>query len=199
MNKLVLSDKENTLVIHDKDLIEVEKDTYITNLVLPNEFTATILLKSNLTIESKTIFENVKGSLLIISEDHSHLVMHLGITARKINNLVIENEVKGSYACSEIKIRVIGEEKSNTTLKTVGHILNHTKEDTFLEEVKYLNEEDSIITCIPLLLVSSNDVVANHNVTVSNISEEELFYLESKGIKKSNARTMLREIFLRIF
>ena len=52
------------------------------------------------------------------------------------------------------------------------------------------------ITCLPELIVLSDDVSASHNMTVGSISEEELFYLESRGISSDKAREMIRNSFL---
>ena len=64
------------------------------------------------------------------------------------------------------------------------------------EDVRAFNSESSKISILPNLIVDSNDVVANHNVTISNINEEELFYLNSKGINESDAIKLLRNGFM---
>ena len=44
--------------------------------------------------------------------------------------------------------------------------------------------------------INSLDVLANHKVTISNVKEEELFYLESKGVNKQDATKLLKEGFI---
>ena len=46
------------------------------------------------------------------------------------------------------------------------------------------------------MLVSSSEVIANHNVTIGNVSDEDLFYLTSKGLSKDEARKLLETGFL---
>ena len=43
----------------------------------------------------------------------------------------------------------------------------------------------------PQLLVAADDVKCAHGATVGQLSQEEEFYLESRGIKKDKAKRML--------
>jgi Fe-S cluster assembly protein SufD len=47
----------------------------------------------------------------------------------------------------------------------------------------------------PQLLVSADDVKCSHGATVGQLSDDEAFYLESRGIKKERAKEMLMEGF----
>ena len=49
---------------------------------------------------------------------------------------------------------------------------------------------------IPNLIVNTNDVEANHGVSIGSIDEKELFYLMSKGIDRHNAVKIIEEGFL---
>lgn len=49
----------------------------------------------------------------------------------------------------------------------------------------------------PQLLVSADDVKCSHGATVGQLSDEEAFYLESRGIKKERAKEMLMHGFSR--
>ena len=58
-------------------------------------------------------------------------------------------------------------------------------------------EGKSLIALRPRLSILSDDVVCRHGATTSAIREEELHYLRSRGIAKTEAVTMLSEAFLR--
>jgi Fe-S cluster assembly protein SufD len=47
------------------------------------------------------------------------------------------------------------------------------------------------IDSIPALEIAANDVKAFHGATVGAISDEELFYAESRGIERSQAERMI--------
>jgi len=44
---------------------------------------------------------------------------------------------------------------------------------------------------IPTLRIGNNDVRCSHGSTTGRLSEEELFYLESRGLSRAEAREML--------
>ena len=43
----------------------------------------------------------------------------------------------------------------------------------------------------PQLVISADDVKCSHGATIGQLSEDEAFYLESRGIKKDKAKIML--------
>lgn len=57
-----------------------------------------------------------------------------------------------------------------------------------------LNNEECIIK--PNLYIECDDVVANHSAWVGSFSEEELFYLQSRGISRDSATKVLLKGFL---
>ncbi len=205
MNKIVWNTEElrepiDTLEIKGKDtVIKFFHHVKINEIIFPEgSFHTTWLLEENSFLEIHSIItcKEIKGSLEICSTNHTNCNIHLGINAVGQNELEIQNKIEGNENITNLKVRVIGEENSKTKIITTGILLKETKENTFLEDVKYLNETESIIECHPKLIVDSNEVVANHNVTIGSISESDLFYLESKGIETKNAKNLIRKCFL---
>ena len=141
--------------------------------------------------------ENVSGSIDILAESGASLSFQLGVMARGKNNLSITTTLCKNNSNATVRVRVVGKKKSYTILKTTGILPKNTKNNTFLEEVKYLMEDTAYIECFPELLVSSDDVVANHNNTIGQIDKEEMFYLLSKGISEKKAIDFIHESFLK--
>lgn len=48
----------------------------------------------------------------------------------------------------------------------------------------------------PILLIDENDVIANHSALIGKFSDEELFYLQSRGIEKKEAINLLVKGFM---
>ena len=44
---------------------------------------------------------------------------------------------------------------------------------------------------IPNLIIDSNDIIANHSAYIGEISEEELFYMQSRGIKDKDIKKII--------
>ena len=79
------------------------------------------------------------------------------------------------------------------------------KINKWLKEVSWhLNEENLFlsknwkINCIPSLLVASNRIKASHSCKIEKISDEQLFYLRSRWIKKDNALNMIVTSYIKI-
>ncbi len=69
---------------------------------------------------------------------------------------------------------------------------------SFLEERVLLLSEHAKAEAIPQLEILSSDVKCSHAASVSQIPPEQLFYLESRGIPKREAESMIVAGFLDI-
>lgn len=200
MHKILMStDSSDTLKISDDIMIIVDRDTSINEMVIGDNSKATILIKEGckLNIASSIYLKGVNSKIQIINEDKSRLEAHIGISGSEKNNIHIENTLRGSDITSEIRVRVVSEPNSYTYLKTVGVLESGYTNNEFLEDIKYLNEYPGQIVCLPELLVASDDVIANHNMTCASFDTEMLFYLESRGLTKSRAKELMRDSFLK--
>ena len=206
MNKLVLETKqvlnENLEVLEitkTNTILEIEHDTEIDSILFPEEtFETTWIIKkgAKVGIYLAQRIKNLHGKITILSEEDTSLIFHLGLYAEKNNDLVIWNTIQGNHCYSDIKIRIATEENGRVFLKATGDIQKNTKDSTYLEDIKYLNEYPGSIVCLPQLLVESDDTSANHNMTVASIDEETLFYLESRGMNKQDSKEIIRKNFI---
>jgi Fe-S cluster assembly protein SufD len=60
-----------------------------------------------------------------------------------------------------------------------------------LRDDALLLSEGAHIDSVPALEIAANDVKAFHGATVGAISDEEIFYAESRGIERSEAERMI--------
>ena len=68
--------------------------------------------------------------------------------------------------------------------------------DTYLTEDVLMLDPSAKVDAIPGLEIRTNDVKASHSATVSRVTAEDLFYLQSRGIDGKIARTMFVDGFL---
>jgi Fe-S cluster assembly scaffold protein SufB len=148
---------------------------------------------------------------ITISENGEYLVELLGEGA--------EVEIKGAFQTDgkeqlKVVINVVhkaGHTRANTTLrgvargessiKFVGRIIieeNCPVVNSFLTEKVLLLSDKARAEAVPELEIESDDVKCSHAATVSNIPEEELFYLMSRGVSRVNAEEMIVEGFLEV-
>ncbi len=200
MHKILMStNSSDTLKLSDAVTIIVDRDTNINEIVINNDSNATIIIKEGrkLNIASTIYLKGINSKIQIINENKSELKAHIGLSGSEKNNIHIENTLRGSNITSEIRVRVVSEPNSYTYLKTVGILESGYTNNEFLEDIKYLNEYPGQIVCLPELLVASDDVSANHNMTCASFDTEMLFYLESRGLTKSRAKELMRDSFLK--
>ncbi len=58
--------------------------------------------------------------------------------------------------------------------------------------------DDGMATSVPTLEIEADDVHASHGSTTNNLDENQLFYLQSRGISKRAARQMISKGFFQL-
>ncbi len=129
-----------------------------------------------------------------------------------------EREVLGVISAmepGEYKVRVVSDHQATNTFGRVvikGVAANGArvvvdgmvkigkearKTDSFLEMRILLLDKKSSAVAEPKLEIENNDVRASHAATVGKIDDEQLFYLESRGINLEEAKKIIVEGFLK--
>lgn len=206
MNKIICNTEEmlkghyETLILKESNSkIHITEDTTVDNLVFEvDNFDVHFIFEDNVKFSLKSILDvkNISGKIHLEVNHKNEIYFGLGIKSFSQNKLDVLTDMIGNDSNCEVKIRIVGETNSKMVMKTSGNLPKDTQNNIFGEDVKYLFEEDSYIEVLPELYVFSNDVLANHNMSVGKISEEELFYLESKGLNKKRAQDIYREGFI---
>lgn len=194
-----MSKEEKIKINQQKMIINVNENIDIIDWEFPNfPFECSIYLEDNVILNSHCLLnlKQIDGQINIYSKNKSVVNISLGIVFNKENNFIVKNCLNGNEAYSKITIHAMQEDENNTILKTIGIINEHTKDNEFLEQIKILNLKKQQITCLPELLVYSNEAIANHNATIKTINSDELFYLNSKGISNSKAKELITNGFL---
>lgn len=146
------------------------------------------------------------------------------IIIRESGNYVVELVGEGASVQILGGFHIKGSEKEEIRLIII-HKAKHTKADTLLKAVvedsgeieirgkiivedgaqqteSYLQERVLLLstkaraTAIPDLEIKANEVKCSHAATISNINEEQVFYLMSRGIERKKAKNILVEGFL---
>ncbi len=69
------------------------------------------------------------------------------------------------------------------------------KTDSYMADHTLIMSEDAVSNSVPSLKIDANDVRASHGATVGQVDEEQLFYLESRGLSRENAEKLIVEGF----
>lgn len=205
MNKIKVRQKE--IILQDEEIIleeflqkldlKIKGHVYCgINNFNNQELNIYLEQNSNLTIEFFLNTTNTTNKINIYNEDSSTINLHYSCTYKGDNELIIDSLIKSSNNNNNILIRTV-ENEGNLVVKAMGKIEENTFNNNYLEDIKAITNTNNRITIWPDLLVKSDSVKAIHNATISPISKEELFYLESKGINYDSAISLIKNGFLK--
>lgn len=131
--------------------------------------------------------------------NNAKLNFHMLILNEGKHNVKIDVDMIENGASATIGVRAINiSDNSNLDIICNGYIKKNTKDNELIEDLKGLiTKDDDTIKISPVMIVDTNEVVANHLVTIGNFDKEELFYLESLGLSRKEARKILTESFIK--
>lgn len=207
MNKIIVDTKEIVLENEDVILDGFLEENLSLNIIgnvncgvvnIKNNLNITIYLHENaiLNLEFFVDLKDIINQITVYNKDNSKLNLKYACTYEGENKLVICNHVASNNTETNILVRAV-EENGNILIKAEGCIYENTKSNVYLEDIKALTKNNHSVKIMPNLLVKTNSVIANHNATISNIQNPELFYLESKGISKDKAVELIKSGFLK--
>ncbi len=202
MNKLILAEDK---VIKDGEY-EIIWDKKLNidcrgNLKLCNYSKEDHTINISLTDNSEVNFDKVS----IINKDltltfnlnnNSHLEFNYLIINEGNNTVTININMLENNNKAKIKIRCINKNKDNS-LNVIcnGYVNKSSKDNELTEDLKGLILNADLIKISPNIYVDTNEVLANHLVTIGSFNPEELFYLTSNGLSIPSAKKLLLESF----
>ena len=190
MNTIIL-DKESVinLDIKENSICNIGKDYNI------KELNINIVDNVELVINhySEVLENDLKIS--IIQNNNSIFNYNHSFKCNKFYNLDINIEMRGNNSKNNINIHGISDNgKSN--IKVAGIVYKNTIDNELAEKVRVINMNEGYTYIYPNMFIDTKNVVANHAASITSISKEYLFYLNSKGIKDEEAINMIIDGFL---
>ena len=189
---LITNFKENHCTFH----IYGKVSCGINSIPQNASFTFYLHDQAHLLVEFLVELNNTTNTIQIYNDHASCLDLHYACKFSGDNELTINNSMDHNEANTKILIRAV-EQNGTMSIKAEGVIAENTENNTYLEDIKAITKENNHISIKPNLFVKTNSVIANHNATISPVNKEELFYLNSKGIKKDRAIKMIHSGFLK--
>ncbi len=99
---------------------------------------------------------------------------------------------KGRHTTGKVLSKSVLKDKSACVFKGMIKIGSNAKNtNSFLAEHAMLLGKDARANAIPSLEIETNDVKATHAASVSQIDEEKIFYLMSRGLDEDTARKLI--------
>lgn len=200
MNTLKIDSSKYTLEDYDGNII-LTKDTilivsgnceiYLTNI----NYNITFLVNdnSNILINMFSNTKNNNSTIKITQNNNSKFKL---VNSYENNDTLLDNyysEINGNNNICDLEIKVLG--KKDVYIKAVVDAKPNTFNNELTESIKAY-QCGGIVSISPVLLVGTNEVIANHKAVITNLKNEDMFYLNSKGIDSINAEKIIKESFI---
>lgn len=176
----------------------IEGNVIINAINLHNDLCLRVKLEKDSALVLNLFDYAVELSIKIDIEayDSSSFKINSSFISDKKYELDIETKLYGDDVFGSVDVRGINERESTVKIVMNGTVAGETKGCVLNEYAKILNKSNYSNVLIPNLIVNTNEVEANHGVSIGSIDEKELFYLASKGIRKSTAKRLIEEGFI---
>lgn len=185
----ILLDKSNITSL------ENNKSYIISNDFLKEDIN--IIIPDNYNVKFYIVnYKNEYMNISFIQNNSSNLEFIFSATSNKKINYLINNYVKGNNNKTLIKGRIFNDKNANTLVTVNGTIDENTIGNDYTEDIRGLNIYSNNLEIKPNLIVSTNEIIANHMVTIGNFDEKQVEYLKEKGISNENIQFLLLDAFL---
>lgn len=189
----------NTIILDKESVINLDiKENSICNIgEYYNIKELNVLLEDNVEFVINHYSEIIENDLKIniIQKNNSKFYYNHSFICSDLYKLDINIEMKGNNSKNNINIHGISDNgKSN--IKVDGKVHEDTIDNELDENIRILNMNEGQAYIYPNMFVNTKNVVANHAASITSISKDYLFYLNSKGIKDEEAINMIVDGFL---
>ena len=205
MNKIIVNKRSYHLNNEEVILNYVQNDIELNIMgkVVINDFNnnSDIKLSINLSDNSELIYnrfnKNIVNNMIEINVyNNNYLDFNQSIFEEVTGKYNLKCNILGNDNKVIVNVHGISNEFGKITIEATGDIKKNIKNNDMLENIRILNLNNEQNIIIPNLLVSSEEVMVNHNATMSNVNEDYLFYLMSKGLSKYTASKLIIDGFI---
>jgi Fe-S cluster assembly protein SufD len=142
----------------------------------------------------------VKKIVISFTKEGEEIELIGRILGREAGDYVVDVLVDHKVGKTFGRVSIKGIAKNGARVKVNGMIKidkDAQGVDDFLEMRILLLDDKSSATAEPKLEIEANEVKASHAATVGMIDQEQMFYLESRGISKERSEELVTEGFLK--
>ena len=162
-------------------LVIIGNSDYDINIKLLNNATLVINSINKNNSVNATVSLN---ELANITYNHSILSVNESINTFTINHLA-------NSSVSILNNNGINNGNNKLFFNIDGVIPRNLHDITCNQSSKIINYKNGESKIIPNLIINSNDIIANHAAYIGEINEEELFYMQSRGIDKEDIKKLV--------
>lgn len=192
MNK-ILVDEEIYVLNNGISVLDINKDTkiYINNL---DDIDVTFNIKDNINVVVYDFnLKNKNSNIVVNQECNSNFSYYHTFKINGDYKFNYVSNMNGDNNKNELKISGIS--NGNANINVDGIVKGKTKNNYLDEDIKVLTI-DGKANISPMMHINIKEVIANHNTAISNVREDVIFYLMSKGISRDEAIRLICDGYL---
>ena len=200
MNKINV---DNIILDNNNLFLEYENITSITslgnsklNLFNCNIINLNITVKENshLVINYYSVVYDNKSIINIFIENNASIILNHSFVNYNKYDLEVLTNFNGNDGKININIHGIND-KGKTNIDVNGYV-NNNNNNILDESIRLININGGAAVSNPNMYISTSKVIANHNTTIGGVRSDELFYLMSKGLNRSDSIKLICDGFL---
>lgn len=207
--KIILEVASNEIVKHGYNIgLTVKKNAHVKYLLVSELASDEALLEHYFTVERDAYLDLVGGfvSNIIDAKMHVDLVGQgaevkmraIAVSSdqhkQNIDVLIIH---KAPYTIGHMTNIGIANKRGKIILNGVEKIEKGMKQANAFQTLKgIITSDESIVEVNPILLIDEYDVKAGHGATIGKIEEDQLYYLQSRGLTKAESEKLIINGFL---
>ena len=134
--------------------------------------------------------DNNVNVLVNLCEESNINYNHSTLANNDSNNTFTINHL-GNSSVSDLNNSGINRNDKKLFFNIDGVIPKDLKEIVCNQSSKIINFNNGNSKIIPNLIIDSNDIIANHAAYIGELGEEELFYMQSRGINKEDIKKLV--------
>lgn len=153
-----------------------------------------IELQDNATLDLYIFTSNSSKNKIIINEhNNTKLNVYHSFLIKESYDLVLNTNIVGNNNICSVFLSGIA--YGDITLNLDGDIKDSTMDNELTEKIRILTRGGNVSSS-PMLHVSTKNCNAAHGNSISNINEDDLFYLMSKGIDRDKAIKLIENSYI---
>jgi len=196
--KLTLKDTDASLELKTKEFhLDIHGNVNISEITYHGckKMNITIFPNSSLTFNKFSNDVDVNLDINIKQTDNSKLKLNYSVIADNKATFKINSKIEGNNNTSIINIRGVAQ-NGDLFIEVIGDVAPNTYGNETEENIKclVLNENECQVT--PSMLISSDEVVASHNVSIGGIPKNNIFYLKGKGLSEEKCVKLIKDGFI---
>lgn len=191
MEKIILNNE--TIELVDNDL-EITIDGVCKLYIINKSYKLVINLSDNSKLDVYDFNEtNTNNSLVINQSNNTEFNYYHSFKIDGDKLLDIKAYINGNKNINKINIYGISNGYANILVD--GIVKQGSKDNVLDENIKVLTIGGKCFTK-PMMHINVKECIANHNTAISNVREDEIFYLMSKGITRDKAVELISDGYL---